>query len=112
MAFRHGILISPEQIRVQDNYRTVFQINHDEQLFIKGEWITLDPQEQELLKRYSHLLRKFVPEVVSIAVDSLELGLSAIESMLSGIGDSSQQKEWQQLIRETSYQLTSLCSQW
>lgn len=107
MAFRHGILISPEQIRVQSSNRTVFQINHDRQLFIRGEWITLTPAEQELLQRYSHLLRKFVPEVVSIAVDSVELGLSAIESMLSGIGDSSQQEEWQQLIRESTYQLTS-----
>ncbi|MFC4654604.1 MULTISPECIES: DUF2884 family protein [Rheinheimera] len=107
MAFRHGILISPEQIRVQTANRTAFQINNDKQLFIRGEWITLTAEEQELLQRYSHLLRKFVPEVVGIAVDGVELGLSAIESMLSGLGDSSQQEEWQQLIRESTYQLTS-----
>ncbi|WP_237704348.1 DUF2884 family protein [Rheinheimera sp. A13L] len=107
MAFRHGILISPEQIRIQTSNRTVFQINHDQDLFIRGEWITLNPAEQELVRQYAQGLRKFVPELVSIAVDSVELGLTAIENMLAGIGNSSQQQEWQALIRETTYQLTS-----
>lgn len=107
MAFRHGILISPEQIRIQTTNRTVFQINNDRDLFIRGEWITLNPAEQELVHQYAQGLRKFVPELVSIAVDSVELGLTAIENMLVGIGNSSQQQEWQALIRETTYQLTS-----
>ena len=107
MAFRHGILISPEQIRIQNTNRTVFQINNDQDLFIRGEWITLNPAEQELVRQYAQGLRKFVPELVSIAVDSVELGLTAIENMLVGIGNSSQQQEWQALIRETTYQLTS-----
>ncbi|WP_233078324.1 DUF2884 family protein [Rheinheimera soli] len=107
MAFRHGILISPEQIRIQTTNRTVFQINNDQDLFIRGEWITLNPAEQELVRQYAQGLRKFVPELVSIAVDSVELGLTAIENMLVGIGNSSQQQEWQALIRETTYQLTS-----
>lgn len=107
MAFRHGILISPDQIRIQTTNRTVFQINHNQDLFIRGEWITLNPTEQELVRQYAQGLRKFVPELVSIAVDSVELGLTAIENMLAGIGSSSQQQEWQALIRETTYQLTS-----
>jgi hypothetical protein len=107
MAFKHGILISPQQIRIQNTNRTVFQINNDQDLFIRGEWITLNPAEQELVRQYAQGLRKFVPELVSIAVDSVELGLTAIENMLVGIGNSSQQQEWQALIRETTYQLTS-----
>ena len=107
MAFRHGILISPDQIRIQTSNRTVFQINQDQDLFVRGEWVTLNPSEQELVRQYAQGLRKFVPELVSIAVDSVELGLSAIENMLLGIGNSAQQEEWQALIRETTYQLTS-----
>ncbi len=68
MAFRHGILISPEQIRIQNTNRTVFQINQDKDLFIRGEWITLNPAEQELVRQYAQGLRKFVPELVTIAV--------------------------------------------
>jgi hypothetical protein len=74
---------------------------------VRGEWVTLNPSEQELVRQYAQGLRKFVPELVSIAVDSVELGLSAIENMLLGIGNSAQQEEWQALIRETTYQLTS-----
>ena len=107
MAFRHGILISPQQIRIQNTNRTVFQINQDKDLFIRGEWITLNPAEQELVRQYAQGLRKFVPELVTIAVDSVELGLTAIENMLVGIGSTAQQEEWQALIRETTYQLTS-----
>ncbi len=107
MGFRHGILISPEQIRVLTNDRTQFQINHDKQLFIQGEWITLSAQDTQLLALYSQGMRKFVPQVVAIAVDSVELGLSAIEGMLIGVGNKSQQEEWQALVRETTYQLMS-----
>ncbi len=107
MGFRHGILISPEQIRVLTNDRTQFQINHDQQLFIQGEWITLSAEETLLLAQYSQGMRKFVPQVVGIAVDSVELGLSAIESMLIGVGNKSQQEEWQALVTETTYQLMS-----
>jgi hypothetical protein len=107
MAFRHGILISPEQIRVLTADRTQFQINHDRQLFIQGQWITLSEADTEVLTQYSQGMRKFVPQVVGIAVDSVELGLSAIESMLIGVGNPAQQEEWQALVQETTYQLMS-----
>ena len=74
MAFRHGILIAPDQIRIQTNYRTQYQINDDQQLFIQGELQKLSPDDIQLLQKYSHSLRKFVPQVVGIAVDSMELG--------------------------------------
>lgn len=107
MAFRYGVLISPDYIRVMHNARSYVQINHDQQLFVRGEWIELDTEGAELLKQYSQGLRRFVPEIVSIAVDSIELGLSSIEAMLSGIGSKSQQAEWRDLIREITYQFMS-----
>lgn len=107
MAFRYGVLISPDYIRVMHNARSYVQINHDQQLFVRGEWIELDPEGAELLRQYSQGLRRFVPEIVSIAVDSVELGLSSIEAMLSGVGSKSQQAEWRDLIREITYQFMS-----
>lgn len=107
MAFRHGILISPEQIRVLTADRTQFQINNDTQLFIQGHWHTLSSEDTALLAQYSQGMRKFVPQIVGIAVDSVELGLSAIEGMLIGVGNETQQEEWQALVRETTYQLMS-----
>lgn len=107
MAFRHGLLIAPDHIRIMQNSRTHVQINEDKQLFIAGEWITLADDETVLLRQYSQGLRKSVPEIVSIAVDGVELGLSSIESMLVGIGSKSQQAEWQELVRETTFQWMS-----
>ena len=107
MAFRYGVLISPEHIRVMQNNRTFVQINHDQQLFVKGEWQQLDAETQQLLQLYAHGLRKFVPEIVSLAVDGVEVGLSSIEAMLAGVGNKSQQAEWRALIRETTFQFLS-----
>lgn len=105
MAFEHGVLISPEQIRILVQDRTQYQVNFDNQLFIQGELQQLSPDDQQVLKKYSHGLRKVVPQVVGIAVDSVELGLSTIENLLVGVGSSSQQEEWQALMRESTYQL-------
>lgn len=107
MAFAHGILIAPDHIRILQNNRTHVQINADRQLFIRGEWIELNQADTALLKQYSQGLRRFVPEIVSIAVDGVELGLSSIEAMFSGIGSSSQQAEWRELVRETTFQWMS-----
>ncbi|WP_449357043.1 DUF2884 family protein [Alishewanella longhuensis] len=89
------------------NNRTYVQINHNQQLFVKGEWLELDEEEQRLLQLYSEGLRKFVPEIVSLAVDGVEVGLSSIEAMLAGVGNKSQQAEWRALIRETTFQFLS-----
>lgn len=105
MAFGHGVLISPEQIRVMVKDRTEYQINKDHQLFVRGEWQQLDAPAQRRLAEFSQGLRKIVPQVVGIAVDSMELGLSAIENMLIGVGNPQQQDEWKALVRETTYQI-------
>lgn len=107
MAFAHGIIISPDQIRIMQNNRTHVQINADHQLFVRGEWIVLEDDDTLLLAQYSQGLRRFVPEIVSIAVDGVELGLSSIEAMFGGIGSQSQQAEWRELVRETTFQWMS-----
>lgn len=107
MAFTHGILIAPDNIRIMQNNRTHVQINRDQQLFVRGEWQILTVEDTALLEQYSHDLRKFVPEIVSIAVDGVELGMSSIEAMFSGIGSNAQQAEWRELVRETTFQWMS-----
>lgn len=107
MAFVHGVLIAPDHIRILQNNRTHVQINADKQLFIRGEWVQLTEQDTALLQQYSQDLRKFVPEIVSIAVDGVELGLSSVEAMFSGFGSKAQQAEWRELVRETTFQWMS-----
>lgn len=80
-----GLLISPEHIRVMKVGRTQVQINHDRQLFIRGVEIALTQEQQELVNEFSLGLRKELPEIVSIAMDSMELGFNALDQVIQGI---------------------------
>lgn len=80
-----GLLISPDHIRVLQKGRTQFQINTDDQLFIRGDQIDLTPEQTLLVKEFSLGLRKELPEIVAIAIDSMELGFSALNKIIQGI---------------------------
>jgi len=80
-----GLLISPEYIRIMEMDRTQVQINNDSQLFIRGEQITLTDQERYLVREFSLGLRKELPEIVTIAMDSMELGFEALNKVVKGI---------------------------
>ncbi len=79
-----GLLIAPDHIRILDRGRTQVQINNDSQLFIRGEWITLTDQERYLVEEFSQGLRKELPEIVNIAMDSLDLGFEALNLVIKG----------------------------
>lgn len=85
---QYGILITPEHIRISDRHFTRVQINHDEQLFIDGDWISLERHEEALLKSFSQGLRTEVPQIVGIAMEGAEIGLLALDRIVSGIADS------------------------
>jgi hypothetical protein len=80
----YGLLIAPDHIRILDSGRTQVQINNDSQLFIRGEWITLTDQERYLVEEFSQGLRKELPEIVNIAMDSLDLGFDALNLVIKG----------------------------
>ncbi len=85
----HGLIITPEHIRVMDKNRTVLQINNDEQLFIQGYWKQLSEPEQLLLRQFSEGLRREVPEIVDIAMDGVSLGIDAINQIIDGVSGGS-----------------------
>lgn len=80
-----GLLISPDHIRILKKGRTQFQINNNEQLFIRGDEIELTPEQTSLVKEFSMGLRKELPEIVDIAMDSMELGFGALNEVIKGI---------------------------
>ncbi|KAF7768737.1 hypothetical protein PCIT_a3227 [Pseudoalteromonas citrea] len=83
----HGLIITDSVIRIVDNGQTRVQINNDNQLLIQGYWITLSEQETQVLHDYSKGIRDTVPELVSLATDGVNLGLSAIEQVVEGMSD-------------------------
>ncbi|MGB1030949.1 MAG: DUF2884 family protein, partial [Pseudoalteromonas marina] len=41
----HGLIITDDVIRIVDKGQTRVQINNDNQLFIRGYWVDLSPDE-------------------------------------------------------------------
>lgn len=83
----HGLIITDDVIRIVDKGQTRVQINNDNQLFIRGYWIDLSPEESQVLMQFSAGIRDTVPELVELATDGVNLGLSAIEQVVEGMSD-------------------------
>jgi hypothetical protein len=83
----HGLIITDDSIRIVDNNQTRVQINHDDQLLIGGYWIDLNETETQVLRDYSKGIRDTVPELVELATDGVNLGLSAIEQVVESMSD-------------------------
>ncbi|MCG9767611.1 YggN family protein [Pseudoalteromonas piscicida] len=83
----HGLIITDNEIRIVDDGQTRIQINNDSQLFILGRWIELDQEGERVVREYSLGIRDTVPELVNLATDGVNLGLSAIEQVVEGMSD-------------------------
>ena len=81
---KFGLLLSPDHLRIMEMGRTQMQINNDAELFIRGELITLTDQERYMLQEFSMGLRKELPEIVAIAMDSLDIGFDALNKVIKG----------------------------
>lgn len=93
---QYGILITPEHIRILNRNTTTVQINNDEQLFINGEWIQLESHEVALLRSFSEGLRTEVPQIVGIAMEGADIGLMALDKIMSGIADTGDEDLFQE----------------
>ena len=103
----HGIVINPKHIRVLDHDRTILQINTPRQLFIGGREIQLSEEQQALLGQYSSGIRKQVPEIVSIAIDGLELELKTVNKVIASLTgeNSAAHQKIQEKFREVQVRL-------
>lgn len=93
--FNYGVIIDPSHLRMIENGQTVVQINDNKQLFVVGREIELDHTQQQLIKNFSLGIRKQVPEIVSIAIEGVDIGLKAVNKAigsLTGENSASQQK--------------------
>jgi hypothetical protein len=91
----YGIIIDPSHIRILDQGKTIIQINGDSQLFIEGREQTLNQDQQLLISDFSNGIRKQIPEIVSIAIEGVDVGLKAVNKVIGGLtgeNSASQQK--------------------
>lgn len=93
--FNYGVIIDPSHIRIIDMGQTVVQINGGNQLFVEGREIPLNQEQQQLINQFSLGIRKQVPEIVSIAIEGVDIGLKAVNKAigsLTGENSASQQQ--------------------
>jgi hypothetical protein len=83
--FNYGIIIDPTHIRIIDNSKTIIQINDTHQLFVSGREMTLTGDQQQLISKFSFGIRQQVPKIISIAIDSVDIGLKAVNKVIGGL---------------------------
>lgn len=83
--FNYGVVIDPSHLRIIKHGQTLVQINNEQQLFIKGREIILSAQQKEDLMLYAQGIKTQVPEIVSIAIEGIELGLKAVNKIIGGL---------------------------
>jgi len=93
--FNYGVIIDPNHIRMTEKGITVVQINGESQLFVEGIQQTLSIEQQSLISQFSLGIRSQVPEIVSIAIEGVDIGLKAVNKAigsLTGENSAAQQK--------------------
>ena len=93
----YGLVVNKQQIRVIGHMgRTQYQINRPSQLFVKGEWIDLDEEQERELAALSDGIHKVVPKMILLANEGVDLAVETIEQVYGGlIKDEKSQKKLQ-----------------
>lgn len=62
----------------ENKSRTLYAIDSDHNLTVQGEDVSLNDNQQELVKRYNTNIRAMVPQVRSIAIEGVDLALEGV----------------------------------
>lgn len=86
VSFKYGVVIDPLHVRLlKEGEVTYIQITRNRQLFISGREIMLNTKQIALLSEYSKSIRHQVPEIVSIAIEGVDVGLDAVNKAIGGL---------------------------
>lgn len=105
--FAHGVIIDPAHIRIVNQGQTYVQVNGEHQLFVNGREVKLSAEQQAQLSEYTAGIREQVPAIVSIAIEGVELGLKAVNKVISGLTgeNSASHQQFQEKFDEMKWRL-------
>jgi len=83
--FNYGVIIDPLHIRILDKDQTYVQFNGTHQVFVKGREIELSPQAAETVTEFVQGIREQVPQIVSLAIEGVELGLKTVNNVIGSL---------------------------
>ncbi|NVK54793.1 MAG: DUF2884 family protein [Alteromonadaceae bacterium] len=81
----YGVVVKDGQIRVVKDYFTVYQINHQQQLFVDGNWLKLTPHQARLVTDYANGLHAVVPQVTLLATTGIDLAAESVQQMFTSL---------------------------
>lgn len=82
--------IKDSEITFSNDAGSKIFINQDNQLFVNDSQQSLDESQQQLVDNYADGVRDLVPEITTIAIEGVNLGVKAAAMALSSLlGDSS-----------------------
>jgi len=81
----YGLVVNEQQIRVVDHTRTVYQINGQQQLIVKGQWIELNENQRQELEKLAKGLHYAVPKMTLLAKEGVQLATDTVEHMYLGL---------------------------
>ena len=77
--------ISKDAIRVAGEGRPVYEITRDNTLCVDGVAVVLDSEQTALLGRYESQLRALVPQVKGVAVEGINMAVTALSITIDGL---------------------------
>lgn len=90
LTLNNDLSISPDHVRIIEDDETIVDIYNDKLLFINGEMIDLDNQEQQMIVEYATYIRNAVPEVTAIALEAVTLAFDGLNNGLGNMVDIQQ----------------------
>lgn len=105
--FNYGVIIDPAHLRIVNQGQTYVQINGQHQLFVNGREIELSNEQKAQLNEYAQGIRSQVPAIVSIAIEGVELGLKAVNKVISSLTgeNSASHQQFQDKFDEMKWRL-------
>lgn len=81
------LTVGPERIVIDDRWLGEVVIGDDGELEIDGEAIDLDDDQREAVEAYADQLRDVIPAVVELALDAMDLGVTAVTDVFAALVD-------------------------
>lgn len=102
VSLSQNLVVEQDMIRITDdkNGRTLVQISDDKQLFINGDLIELTSAQARDLNAYSKGIRDTLPEVVDLAMEGVDLGLTAVDEVFHSLTQSGTPAKLEQALEE------------
>lgn len=85
MDLHNGVTISPDQVKVFDDNKTLFQIQQNGALSVNGQPVALTVEQQQISAQYAEGLRKVVPDAVDVALEAIDVASTGVNTALTAL---------------------------